>query len=276
MSRKCTHEHARAGESGQVTRLGSEWSGWSERVAHPDAPAGGGGPGHFARSPLGERDSDLPSPWTPAPAADIPLQGKPVPVKKKPAPVTVAKALGALKHVQDAMNDVHVDAEIVADGGDAPKQGARTSFKGGTKFASPNAKTKGKEIVSFTSKFVWKGTIKIQTAYAASADPNDVSCYGRGTTEQDVKAGKITLGFHESCHRADYEAYLKAHALPDPPTFSVGMTVGAYRQATRDFEAALASYFEKMESDSHAKTDEVGHRLSTRQATNQCYRHVVP
>ena len=31
--------------------------------------------------------------------------------------------------------------------------------------------------------FVWKGTIRIQTAYASDADPNQTSCYGRGTTD---------------------------------------------------------------------------------------------
>lgn len=255
--------------------MGSEWFGWSGRVTHPNAPAGGGGPGHFGRSQLAERDLDLPSPWTPRATREIPLQGAPAPAKKNPAPLTVPRSLGALMDIQDEMHDVHVEAEILADGGSAPKAGARTAFGGAGAFTAPSATTSGNKVVAFTSKFVWKGTIQIQTAYASSSDPDHVSCYGRGTTDDDVKSGNITLGFHESCHRADYVTYLKTHALPDPPRFSVGMTADAYRKAARDFEKALGAYFTKMESDSHAKTDEVGHRRSTYRATKRCYRHIL-
>jgi len=264
------------GESGDAMRVGSEWAGWSGRVAHPDAPVGGGGPGHFARMPLGQSDSDLPSPWRPGPVTAIPLENKPAPATTKKAPVTSAEQLGVLKHVQDALFDVHVEAEIVADGGSAPAVGAETSFKGGGQFTSPSASTAGKKIASFTSKFTWKGTIKIQTAYASDADANHVSCYGRGTTDEDVKAGNITLGFHESCHRDDYKSYLKANALPDPPKFAVGMTVDEYNQAHAGFDRAIKAYFAKMESESIAKTDEVGFRLSKRKATKKCFQHTIP
>jgi hypothetical protein len=264
------------GESGDVTRVGAAWSGWSDRVAHPDSPAGSGGPGHFSRSLLGGDDSDLPNPWSPGPAPAIPLQGNAAPAKTKKAPVTSPESLGVLQHLQDATFDVHIEAEIIADGGDRPAVGAATSFKGGGQFTSPKATTRGNEIASFTSKFIWKGTIRIQTAYAFGADPNDVSCYGRGTTDEDVKAGNITLGFHESCHREDYKRYLQANKLPDPPKLAVGMTINEFKRAHSDFEAAIKAYFSRMESESLAKTDEVGHRLSRRKATNRCFQHVVP
>jgi hypothetical protein len=264
------------GESGDVVRVGSEWSGWSGRIAHPDSPVGGGGPGHFSRMPLGQRDSDLPSPWSPRPAPAMPLEGQPVPAPTKRAPVTVAKQLGVLKHIQDALFDVHVEAEIVADGGAAPSVGAETSFKGGGQFTSPKATTADKKVTSFTSKFTWKGTIRIQTAYASNADSNHVSCYGRGTTDEDVKARTITLGFHESCHRDDYERYLAANALPDPPKFAVGMTIDEYKQAHAGFDSAIKAYFAKMASESIARTDEVGFPLSMRKATKKCFQHTVP
>ena len=264
------------GESGEATRIGSEWSGWLDRVAHPDSPAGGGGPGHFSTIPLRLDESDLPSPWRPGPLAAVPLQGKPVPAPINPPPVASAEALGVCKHIQDATHDVHIEAEILADGGKPPTTGAETRFSAAKGFSSPQAKTAGNKVVSFTSKLVWKGTITIQTAYASASKPADPSCYGRGTTAEDVKAGNITLGFHESCHRADYKSYVTNHELPDPPTFSVGMTIDEYKRAHAGFAAALDTYFLEMERASVRNTDEVGHSLSTRKATKKCFKHAVP
>jgi hypothetical protein len=263
------------GERGQSTQVGSEWQGWSDRLAHPDSPAGGGGPGHFARLPLGQSDGDLPSPWQPRPTTAVPLQGSPTPTKANDAPVTVATKLGVLKHVQDDVFDVHIEAEVLGDDHGGPTKGAHTSFKG-VKYTTPSATTSGKKIVSFTSKFVWRGTIFIQTAYSASADPNHVSCYGRGTTAEDVAARNISLGFHESCHRQDYAKYLAANKLPDPPKLVVGMTVAEFNKVNAAFEASVNAYFDKMEKESVANTDEVGHRRSTYLSNNKCFKHAVP
>ena len=63
------------GKPGSATKVGSEWLGWRGTIAHPDSPAGGGGPGHFSRVRLAQREPGaLPSPWRPGPLQPIPLQ----------------------------------------------------------------------------------------------------------------------------------------------------------------------------------------------------------
>jgi hypothetical protein len=89
-------------------------------------------------------------------------------------------------------------------------------------------------------------------------------------------AGDVTLGFHESCHRADYVAYLKTNTLPDPPALAIGMTEGAYKAAVAAFRKALADYTKDMEQQSKSNTDEVGFKLSKHLATKKCFVHVVP
>jgi hypothetical protein len=131
-------------------------------------------------------------------------------------------------------------------------------------------------ITKFTGKFTWRGTITIQTQYGSGAAPADVSCYGRGTTNADVQNRDITLGFHESCHRADYVDYLLHKPLADPPKLSVGMTRTDYDSAVATFHTTVEGYFSDMEKASVQNTDEVGHRLSTRQATEKCFKHYIP
>src|SRR5207249_4387630 len=88
----------------------------------------------------------------------------------------------------------------------------------------PTYESSGHTIASLEGKFEVKGAITIQTAYGPGAKPNDTSGYGRGTTDADLANGDVTLGFHESCHRADFLAYAHAHPLPEF-TVTVGMKV---------------------------------------------------
>lgn len=265
------------GEPGEVTRAGSDWLGWSDNVAHPNAPEGGGGPGNFSRIPQTESTpSDLPSPWQPGPHGTIPLQGTPTPRPPNPPPVTSPGSIATLKQVANDTVDVLVDAKIIADGSGGAS-GGKTTFKGGSAWSAPGYSTdKAGKILKFTGKFTWKGTIVIQTVYASGAKPTDVSCYGRGTTAADVRAGNITLGFHESCHRDDYTSYLQNNKLPDPPTLTVGMSEADYKRATKDFGDALKDYLKMMEDESNQKTDEVGHQRSTWLSSGKCYSHTVP
>ena len=57
-------ELSAAGRPGTSIRVGRERVGWTDLVAPPSAPVGGGGPGNFSpRFPLnGNADSDLPGP----------------------------------------------------------------------------------------------------------------------------------------------------------------------------------------------------------------------
>jgi hypothetical protein len=270
-------ERPAAGRPGISVSVGQDWLGWTQTVAHPSTPLGAGGPGNFApRSPLNaDEGSDLPSPWRPGPLGTDPIAiptGTPTPANAPPA--TTPKSLGVLKQAQNDFADYKIEGEIVADGSGGTT-GATTSF---TRLASnsPSYDSDGVKITKFSGKFTFKGTIQIQTKYAADSNSSSLSCYGRGTTDTDVKSRDITLGFHESCHRADYEAYLKAHALPDPPAMSIGMKATDYDAATVAFNKALNKYYADMEADSVSKTDDVGFTLSKSNKTNNCYVHVVP
>jgi hypothetical protein len=265
-----------AGKRGRAIRVSTDWQGWAGDVAHPDAPAGGGGPGGFVRAIAGDPElGSLPDPWQPGPAQAIPLQGSQTPSPPNAPPATKPRSLGTLKSLQNDLYDVEVDAVIAADatGGTGD---AETTFTGGQAWTAPSYSSTGNKIVSFDKKFVWKGTVTIQSNYAQGMSAKDVSCYGRGTTAADVQNRDITLGFHESCHRDDYEAFLKANALPDPPTLKVGMTENAFNTAINEFRTKVTNYFNRMKADSEAKTDEVGFTRSKALKTGKCYVHLVP
>lgn len=276
MSRK--ERDSVAGRPGVSVRVGHEWVGWSQDVAHPDAPLGAGGPGYFSpRPPLTTlAEGDLPSPSRPGPNRAVPLDSSTTTPKPPNAPpVTSPKSLGVIKEVSNDFVDYKIEAEIVADGSGGVTTGANTSVSK-IPSKSPSYDAEDGKITKFKGKFTFKGTIKIQTNYAADSNTKTLSCYGRGTTDSDVKNRDITLGFHESCHRADYEAYLSANPLPDPPAMSIGMKAADYDQAAAAFGAALTKYYADMEADSVKKTDQVGYTLSTAESTNDCYVHLLP
>lgn len=217
-----------------------------------------------------------PSPWRPGPLQPIPLQGIPAPRPANLAPVTSPRSLGELKLLQNDLMDVKVDAAIVADGTGA-RAGAVTSFIGGTEWTQPILHAdRHNKIINFVGKFVWRGTLTIQTVYAAGAGPNTLSGYGRGTTDSDVRNRDITLGFHESCHRNDYVAYLQSHKLPNPPQLAIGMTRAEHHTAISAFGAQLHAYVKAMEAESVANTDEVGYRKSTWKRTKRPFQHILP
>jgi hypothetical protein len=269
---------AAAGRPGTFIRVGREWVGWTELVAPPSAPVGGGGPGHFSpRLPLNPNaDGDLPGPSRLGPIGAEPLD---TPASApKPAnvpPVTIPASLGTIKEVQNEFVDYKIEAEIVADGSGGVTTGAETSFAK-VSSTSPSYDALDGKITKFNGKFTFKGTIQIQTKYAADSNASTLSCYGRGTTNTDVVNRDITLGFHESCHRDDYQAFLKAHALPDPPTMNVGMKSSDYDKAAATFGTAVNKYYADMKADSISKTDDVGFTLNKSNRTNSCYVHQVP
>jgi hypothetical protein len=99
--------------------------------------------------------------------------------------------------------------------------------------------------------------ISIQTLYSPGSKPTDISGYGRGTTDDDKKAGNVTVGFHESCHRSDYLQFIKDSPLP---VFAgkVGMTVAQYKAAASTYKDALKAYRDKVKKYTKDRTDEVG------------------
>jgi hypothetical protein len=101
--------------------------------------------------------------------------------------------------------------------------------------------------------------------YGPDGKATDRSDYGRGTTKQDESAGNTSLGFHESCHQADFLAYLKNTALPEF-TGRVDMTVADFKAAQQEFGDAINRFFTDMDEESFKKTDEVGYKYSTYEA----------
>jgi hypothetical protein len=191
--------------------------------------------------------------------------------KQNPPPVTKAGKSPVAKSTTETM-EVDVQAEVLPDGRSGRKDiHGLTDFKpigvGGKKFATtPTYETKRKDGDTIVSKVngraTLKGFIRIQTVYGPDAKATDPSDYGRGTTAQDIKAGNTSLGFHESCHQADFLAYLANHPLPEF-TGVVGMSVADFKAAGNEFGEAVNAFFKDMDQDSYDKTDEVGYKRST-------------
>lgn len=231
------------------------WLGWTELVAHPAAPAGGGGPGFFrSANPMGT-DGDfgtlVSNPQSPAARLVDPivLQDKaetladppalPAPELKKDETKTVGGISVLIKKdeqnvtgVTDA--DTKLNLKTGVPGRDVDEKGIVTKINGNSAIT---------------------GTIS--TKYAKGSAPNDLSAYGRGTTKADKAAGNITLGFHESCHRQDFQTYLTTNSVP---TFGgkVGMTGTAFDEAGVKYLAAVDAYLDAALAKSEADTDEVG------------------
>ena len=171
---------------------------------------------------------------------------------------------------------MNVTAELLADkstGGPANAANTRIKMPGQS---MPNYSSSGGKITKFNSKLVWKGTITVQTSYGTGVTAASLSCYGRGTTDQDVASGRITLGFHESCHQADHISYLENHPLPEAPEFAVGMLVSEYNALTQAFHQEIVDYVDKSNAATKARTDEVGRRPLSDVSTKGCYVHNVP
>lgn len=261
------------------------WFGWTEGVAHPAANQGGGGPGRFAQAgPLASADEDLvgslpqgsrlPHPQRPGPMSDDAAENSGP--KQNPPPATVLEELDLLARDEQFVK-IKIKAKVVADGKTTDADTDAITNVDIPAYDLANAFADDDVTVSkFTKVFTWKGTIKIQTVYGPDAKASGLSCYGRGTTKDDVKNGDITIGFHESCHRADYVAYLRAHALPEPPKLTIGMKMEDFKTAMEDFVKAFDAYHPDMKVDSKRTTDEVGHKLSTVDKTGDCYLHGAP
>jgi len=262
------------GRKGVTVRADPDSIGWTGQRASPRAPAGGGGPGNF--KPQGPQLSDSPS-ILQQPLIPGPMQAVPAPTPHNPPPATNPRSLGLQKSVQTILVDVSITARIIADGNDRSIVGAVTDVSGLPRYTAPgfNHDASG-NITSFSGKFTWKGRVTIQTKYGPDANARDVSCYGRGTTAADIQNGDITLGFHEHCHRTDFENYLSSHPLPDPPIMRIGMPRSEYEQELDRFKQEFDAYQPAMDQYSHARTDEVGHTKTTARQTGNCYVHQVP
>lgn len=242
-----------------------DWTGWDSHLAHPDAPMGAGGPGSFSRFPLGEESKHLPNPWSPRGRGSVALDQSDTPPPNLP-PATQPRVVGTFKRASNAVYDVEVKAEVIAD---ARALRSHTDFTQ-VDFYAPGTETNPNgRIVSFDGKFVWKGTITIQTVFGD--DPKTLACYGRGTTAADIRNGDVTLGFHEHCHQDAFIRYLNKHRLPNPPQMRVGMKLVTYEANYNAFEAAIKQYWNNMRTISNSEVDDVGYTLAEYRKYG-CYR----
>jgi hypothetical protein len=154
--------------------------------------------------------------------------------------------------------------DFKTEGGVTDDDGARALDENGNQraFLFPGytigTKSGKKVVTALEGRFKMVFTLVIQTSYGPAATIEQPSGYGRGTTKPDIDAGDTSLGFHESCHRADYVEFLQKNALP---TYRgrVGLTVEEFNGAGAAFVREFLAYFVRMRKFSDNRTDEVGY-----------------
>lgn len=267
----------------------SPWISREGEVVHPDAPAGSGGLGRFrtagslgaeGNDPFDVRHPRAPSVRFETLSGDEKAEvlGGGVKVTEKPRnpPPKTVPGKKVLKKTLPAF-DLDVILEIVADDDAGTISGAKTELDGskvvltgigfgidsapGQKEAKPTDK-----VVALTGKATISGTATIKVVYGTvlgqRVRPEEEASWGRGTTPEDKAAKDITIGFHESCHRDDYVAYLTANLPIQSHSFRVGMTVAQYDAEAARIGKAIDDWFGAAEAASRTKTDEVGTKMS--------------
>ncbi|GAP36614.1 hypothetical protein [Piscinibacter sakaiensis] len=233
------------------------WVNEAGRVAHPDSPLGRGGPGSF-RTPggYGAAYSEHLLPAAEAPTArDV-----------DPSLIALAEGEEQKKATRQPPPQVTSDGKaetlhkvfsvrILKDkSGVAGVDGALTTIDRTAKGQITNRLDVDKKVTSFSNGITW--AVDICTGYG-TGKPDADSAYGRGTTKEDIAAGNVTLGFHESCHRSELLAYLRDHP---PPTFDgkVGDTEAEFDDKKTAYQKAIDDYFTGVETHNEQVVDEVG------------------
>jgi hypothetical protein len=265
----------------------SPWISREGDVVHPDAPAGSGGLGRFRMAGSlgeGEEPGSTRHPKSPSIRVDPLSEDEKAEVLdtgvkitepvRNPPPVTVSEEF-AMKASTKARIKINAKTKILADGkkpnpaGDA---GARTFLDPSAvkaeppQFAlppnAPEPPPDSQAITAVVGNIVVTGTATIQVQYGDDAKPTAPAAWGRGTTVPDVTNKDTTVGFHESCHLADYKSYLATTPIPIPDDIFKAKTVGEWKTAATAIDAAIESHFEACEAASRAKTDEIGTKMS--------------
>lgn len=266
----------------------SPWRSREGEVVHPDAPAGGGGLGRF-RAPGslgtdGNETDDVRHPRAPSlrhealsddEKAEALNGGVKVtePLRNAP-PATKTETFDLPAH-KDKRIEIKVTCSVVADGkkpnpaGDA---GALTRLDGSAVRGAapqyllppgaPEDPPDTQKITGVSGKIVVTGTVTIQVQYGDEAKPTDGAAWGRGTTTEDAQNRDTTVGFHESCHLAEYKKYLKDKPIPIPDTIFTAKTVGEWNTAAQALDPVIDGYFKACAEASRATTDEVGTKMS--------------
>jgi hypothetical protein len=203
---------------------------------------------------------------------DANLAGRPAPPaiqrqpkggeKKAPPPITTPLPKEAARKPSGAAEFHVVATKVVVlpdkfTGKPIIEKGKRRSAKTNVSlhWDLPGAQHKDGKITSVDS--VTPPVLTIQTMYGPKISPGMKSTYGKGTTPEDVKAGKTTLGFHEGSHGEYAIQYAREHILPKFEG-KVGMTVAEFNRALDEYDAAMQEYKQAILEYQEKMTDCVG------------------
>jgi hypothetical protein len=267
----------------------SPWISREGDVVHPDAPAGSGGLGRFrtqgslgseGNDPFGARHPRSPSLRTEALSDDEKAEvlGEGVKIIEKPRnpPPATVPGTQPLKKAQPTY-DLDMTIEILADGKDDSLSGAKTDLKDkGVSIDGPQFRFNGPDdqkepnptdkLTAIIGKPTVTGSLTIQVVYGTvgniRVEPREEAAWGRGTTSADAAAKNITVGFHESCHRDDFIAYLKANAPVVTASFRAGMTYAEYLAEQDRILKAIDAWTLAAQAATRAKTDETGYTMT--------------
>ena len=238
--------------------ISAQWLNQSGQLAHPDSPQGQGGMGAFRQA--GIVGAGGPSNFLPDADSPVGQLGHPDTIQlgagdqKKKADRQAAPRVrtDAADEVVHGILTLQLKADVE---GVEKLNGALTTFFNTSNGGKVTSHANEAGIVDeMGNTLAW--TIEIVTQYG-TGDPEADAAYGRGRMASDELVGNVTLGFHESCHRADLLAYFRNTA---PPVFAgkLGDTSTAFKKAVDAYLAAWTPYFANAKKLSIANTDEVG------------------
>jgi hypothetical protein len=252
--------HSIAAPSAPLRNAPDPWVNIDGDVAPPNSPDGGGGPGYFTvpEPPPDRRFDALPHPLSPAGRTFDPLDVGSAPQAQATPQANPAPRVA--KSTTEKLTAKRLTVTVAADSmSNSGIQGAKTD-PDWTPSGKINYHANDAAIVtSFENTVAF--AVVIQTKYG-TGKPNDVSAYGRGTTDSDKQAGNVTLGFHESCHRNDLLTYFRNTPTPQFAGTN-GMGSADFETAMEKYNAAWNDYFEKSMQNSRDATDEVGNPTKT-------------
>jgi hypothetical protein len=236
-------------------------------VANPDAGASGRArmagaiQGTVGNSRMGEMLEASPTIGAAKPM--VQAQGK-NPAPKKPPPITLPLPTEATRKPTGAAEFKAGEVKVVA----LPDKKSKKPIvvNGKTRdamtrirltWAAPTAKTKDGKVTAVDP--VPEPTLTIQTTYSPQSHPEMKSVYGKGTTKEDIQAGKTSLGFHEGSHGEYAVQYTKAHP---PPKFKgqAGMSVAEFKQAQSEYDQEMEEYRQALDTYQQVMTDCVGQK----------------
>lgn len=202
--------------------------------------------------------------WSTLPAASA--------AQLAPDTVTVDKSLALITHAKVSINlKLQVKGDIVIEALSEQKEKDHWRNLAGERDAITKITFPNWEKLPGNRTFKWHGAVVIQTIYKRDSKDSR-SCYGRGTVPNDIYKGRVSLGYHEYCHRKAYVDYLEANPLPAPILQAV-KNKDEFESAMKIFEDKMTKYNSDIIEANVQAVDEVGHTKSTYQLTNRCYPH---